>query len=167
MTRCIAIIVLALAGWPAAAYAQADAGSGVAASFEQLQVLVKHGNTVTVTDAAGAQVSGRIESLTPSVLSLDLSGSRSDFNEADVTTIRQRRGDPLANGAWWGFGIFAGLAVVAFSTCDECWDYPGFALGIIAGQGAMGAGIGVGIDALIRREQTIYRRPGFAVSIGF
>jgi hypothetical protein len=159
MTRSIAIVVMMFWGWPAAAYAQADAGAGVAASFEQLQVLVRPGNTVTVTDAAGSQVSGRLESLSSSLLSLSVDGNRRDFNEADVTTIRQRRGDSLANGAWWGFGISAGLAVVAFSSCDECWDSPGFALGIIAGQGAMGAGVGVAIDALIRGQHTIYRRP--------
>jgi hypothetical protein len=172
MTRCIAIIVLMLWGWPAAAYAQADAGSGVAASFEQLQVLVKPGNTVTVTDAAGSQVSGRIESLSPSVLSLDLSGARRDFSETDVNAIRQRRGDSLANGARWGFGVGAGLAslvLVAFATCDICDGEvePGVAAAVVGLYGAMGAGIGVGIDALIRREQTIFRRPGFAVSIRF
>jgi hypothetical protein len=161
----IAIVILALSGCASPARAQDVAA--VAVSFEQLQVLVRPGNTMTVADAAGSEVSGRLESLSRSVLSLSVNGARRDFSEADVTTIRQRRGDSLANGAWWGFGIGAGLAAVAFSSCDECWDSPGFALGIIAGQGAMGAGIGVGIDALIRREQTIYRRPGLSVSFRF
>jgi hypothetical protein len=31
----------------------------------------------------------------------------------------------------------------------------------------MGTGFGVGIDALIRHEQTIYRRPGLKVSFRF
>lgn len=172
MTRSIAMLALVLWGWPAAGYAQADAGTGVAASFEQLQVLVRPGNTVTVTDAAGSDVSGRIGSVTPSVLSLDLSGGRRDFSEGDVTAIRQRRGDSLANGAWWGFGVGAGLAglvLVAFAACDICDGEvePGVAAAVVGLYGAMGAGIGVGVDALIRGQQTIYRRPGLKVSFRF
>ena len=103
MTRSIAIVMLMLLGWPAAGYAQTEARAGVAASFEQLQVLVSPGNTVTVIDVAGSQASGRVDSLTPSVLSLDVNGPRRDFSEADVTVIRQRRGDPsptAPGGAW-------------------------------------------------------------------
>jgi hypothetical protein len=168
MTRSAAIVGLLLWGWPAAGYAQTDARTGVAASFEQLQVLVSPGNTVTVTDVAGSQVPGRIDSLTPSVLSLDMNGARRDFNEADVTTIRQRRGDSLANGAWWGFGVGAAIAALAIGTCVECFtDEPGWMVAAISLYGAMGTGFGVGIDALIRREQTIYRRAGLNVSFRF
>jgi hypothetical protein len=98
MTRSTAIAGLLLWVWPAAVYAQTDARTGIAASLEQLQVLVSPGMTVTLTDAAGSQVSGRI-------------------------------------------------AVSLY--------------------GAMGTGFGVGIDALIRREQSIYRRPGLNVSLRF
>jgi hypothetical protein len=168
MTRSTAIVVLMMWAWPAAGYSQNDAGTGVAASFEQLQVLVKPGNTVTVADAAGSEVSGRIESLTPSVLSLDLNGASRDFNEADVTVIRQRRGDSLANGAWWGFGVGAAIAALAIATCVECFtDEPGWMVAAVSIYGAMGTGFGVGIDALIRHEQTIYRRPGLKVSFRF
>ena len=167
--RSTVLVMLALWASTVSTYAQSDTGAGVAASFEQLQVLVRPGNTVTVTDAAGSEVSGRIEGLTPSVLSLDLRGALRDFNEADVTAIRQRRNDPLANGARWGLGIGVGFALLAIASCRECdWgSAPGFAAVIVAGYGAMGAGLGVGIDALIRREQTIYRRPRLNVSFRF
>ena len=168
MTRFTAIVVLMLLGWPAAGYAQAEARTGVAASFEQLQVLVSPGNTVTVMDVAGSQVSGRIDSLTSSVLSLDVNDARRDFSEADVTMIRQRRGDSLANGAWWGFGVGAAIAALAIGTCVECFtDEPGWMVAAVSLYGAMGTGFGVGIDALVRREQTIYRRPGLNVSFRF
>jgi hypothetical protein len=167
----IMVVILALGVCVSPAGAQ-GAGTAIAASFEQLQVLVKPGNIVTVTDAAGSEVSGRIEGLTPSVLSLGLGGARRDFNEADVTAIRQRRADSLANGAWWGFGVGAGLAglvLVAFAACDICDGEvePGVAAAAVGLYGAMGAGIGVGVDALIRRQQVIYRRPGVAVSLRF
>ena len=168
MTRCTAIVALLLWGWPAAGDAQTDVRTGVAGSFEQLQVLVNPGSTVTLTDAAGSQVSGRVDSLTRSVLSLELNGARRDFNEADVMTIRQRRGDSLANGAWWGFGAGAVIAALAIGSCVECFlDEPGWMVAAASLYGAMGAGFGVGVDALIRREQTIYRRPGLNVSLRF
>jgi hypothetical protein len=99
-------------------------------------------------------------------------GTRRDFNESDVMLIRQRRGDSLSNGAWWGFGIGAGLAVavlLAYTACDLCDGElgPGEAAAAISVYGAMGAGVGVGVDALIRRPQTIYRRPGLNVSFRF
>ena len=168
MTRSTAIVGLLLWEWPAAGYAQTEAGTGVAASFEQLQVLVSPGSTVTVEDVAGSQVSGRIDSLTPSVLLLDVNNARRDFNEADVTTIRQRRGDSLANGAWWGFGVGVGIAALAMASCWDCFsDEPAWIGAAVAMYGALGTGFGVGIDALVRRQQIIFRRPGLNVSLRF
>jgi hypothetical protein len=122
--RSTAFVMLTLWASTVSAYAQGDTRTGIAASFEQLQVLVRPGNTVAVTDAAGSQVAGRIQSLTPSVLSLDVDGTARTFGETEVNLIRQRRGDSLANGAWWGFGIGAGLAVAvlaAYTACDACY----------------------------------------------
>jgi hypothetical protein len=163
--------ILLLLGCAPAAEAQ-EGGTGVAASFEQLQVLVKPGSTVTVTDPAGSVTSGRIETLSSSALSLLVDNTRRTFGEMDVNLIRHRRGDSLANGAWWGFGIGAGLAVAAlwaYTACDLCDGElgPGEAAAAVSVYGAMGAGVGVGIDALVRREQIIYRRPGLNVSIRF
>jgi len=101
-----------------------------------------------------------------------IDGTHRDFLETEVTIIRQRRGDSLANGAWWGFGVGAALAaavLVAYTACDLCDGElgPGEAAAAIGVYGAMGAGIGVGVDALIHRQQVIYRRPGLAVSLRF
>jgi hypothetical protein len=145
-----------------------ETGPGVATSFEQLEVLVRPGSTVTLTDVAGYELTGRIETLSSSALSLAIDGTRRGFLESDVTMIRQRRGDSLANGAWWGFGILAGLAIAGTAHCGECWhDQPAFMAAFVGLQGALGAGIGVGIDALSRGERTIYRASGVAMSVRF
>lgn len=168
MARSTVIAVLLLWGWPAAGYAQTEARTGVAASFEQLQVLVSPGSAVTVTDAAGSQASGRIDSITASVLSLAVNDARRDFNEAEVTTIRQRRGDSLANGAWWGLGVGVGIAALAMASCWDCFsDEPAWIGAAVTMYGALGTGFGVGIDALVRRQQIIYRQPGLNVSLRF
>ena len=139
---------------------------GVATSFEQLRVIVGPGAKVTVTDAGNTQLSGRIAELSSSSLSIVANGTRRDFGEGDIASIRQRRGDPLGNGALWGFAVGAGLAaILAGANAAECdcdintrlW------LLLVAGEGAFGAGIGVGIDALIRRDLVVYQpRPPVA-----
>jgi len=150
---CIALILLAARSPEAAA-------QGVARSFEQLQLLVKAGDTVSVRDAVGAETTGRIESVSSSALTLETSGGRRDFREADVATILQRRSDSLANGALWGLAF--GLAVGGIGAAAMCYDGPCDAslAAVVAVNGGIGAGIGVGVDALITRRQTIYQRAG-------
>lgn len=63
----------ALALLPTTSTAEAQQLAG---TFNQLVVLVKPGDTVTVTDAAGNQVRGRIEALSSSSMALLVSGMR-------------------------------------------------------------------------------------------
>jgi hypothetical protein len=145
------------------AITQAAAAQGIAGSFEQLQVLVKPGDTLIVTDTEGREITGKIAGLSPSSLTLLAGGARREWAENDVTTIRQRRADSLGNGAIYGLAIGAGfaatlLAVVA--AVDEHEGVSGSDVAIILGAyGAIGAGAGVGVDALIRRRHVIYQRP--------
>jgi hypothetical protein len=140
------------------------AAQGIARSFEQLQVLVKPGDEVTVRDAQGVETRGRITSLTDSALALARDGTTSTFGEAEVATIRQTRGDSLKNGALWGAGITmglagAGLASVCGTDLDQTDGCGAILLVAIPVYGAMGAGIGVGLDALIRGPHVIFERP--------
>ena len=79
-----------------------------ASSFEQLQLQVGPGDNVTVTETDGRTSSGRIIDLSPSSLDISVNGSVRQLSETDVSEIRQRRGDSLANGAITG--TLAGLA---------------------------------------------------------
>jgi hypothetical protein len=144
-----------------AAITQTAAAQGVAGSFEQLQVLVKPGDTVTVTDAAGKQTNGKIAELTGSTLALLAGDTRLELRERDVVTIKQLYTDSLADGAIWGAvggGVYLGIVAVMFSGDADEWSASDVArsLGICVG---IGTGIGVGIDALIRRKHVIYQRP--------
>ena len=131
----------------------------VARSFEQLQVLVEPGDTISI-EAVGSEIAAEIASLTPTELTVMVAGDRRTFAPQDISRIRQRRGDSLANGAWWGFGIGVGLGVLGAVAValDDGSDDLGFAgtSAVVAAYGGMGAGLGVGIDALIRRQQIIY-----------
>lgn len=135
--RVLFVAILILFAFPPQVHAQ-----GVARSFEQLQLLVRTGDTVTVRDWSGAQTTGKIESLSSSTLTFVTSRGRQDLREADVAAILQRRGDSLANGAVWGlgFGLLAGGTLAALMCSDGPCD-ASLALGV-AIYGGIGAGIG-------------------------
>ena len=131
-----------------------------ARSFEQLQVFVGRGDTISVREGSGEEFSARVASLTATELVVAVNGQNRTFRSDDVIRIRQRRGDSLANGTWLGFGIGAGFALIAFAVDNSGFaDGAGWAVLAAAVYGGMGAGIGVGIDALIRSRQVIYDHP--------
>lgn len=139
---------------------------GIARSFDQLQLLVRSGDAVTVRDAQGRETSGRIESLSASTLTIGKGAARRDFREADVTTIRQRRQDSLGNGALWGVVSGAALFAVSLTGGGETGlESVGDAVGAGLLLGGIGAAIGVGIDALIARQQVIFQRAGAAARL--
>jgi hypothetical protein len=130
----------------------------LAGSFDQLRVLVRTGDRVTVTDAGGRELQGTIAELSRSALALTVDGSRHVFAEPDITAIRQRRPDSLANGAKWGFIVGAGLGLLAGLTLASEYDGNGSALipVLALAYGGIGAGTGAGIDALHSGQQVIF-----------
>jgi hypothetical protein len=141
-------------------------GQEIAGSFDQLRVLVKAGDKVRVTDETGHETSGKIVDLSPTALALLVDGQRREIPAHDISTIRQRRADTLATGAKVGFGIGAGLGLLVGLQMASVYDEIG-PVGVAAATsvyGALGAGIGVGIDALISREQVIYAAPARTVA---
>ncbi len=168
---------------PAAARAQ-DA----AVPFSQLSKWVRLGDTVYVTDAGGRKHTGKLIDLSDGSLLLETGQGPRDIPRANVRSVAVREHDSLRNGALVGLvaGVLAG-GVLAASICreDGC-EGGGVVLGV-ALYGAMGAGIGAGIDALTPgRKVVIYRaqpgdrsptvsispvltprRQGLAVSVGF
>ena len=81
-----------------AAAATAVQAQEVATSFDQLRVLVKPGETVTVTDTLGEQVTGTIVDLSSSSLGLVVGRTRRDLAEAEVKAISQKRHANLGTG---------------------------------------------------------------------
>ena len=156
--RIIAAVCLVLHGLAGRAGAQE-----LASSFEQLAVLVKPGDKITVLEATGTETAGRLQTLSRDMLMLATPAGPRRLAEADVLTISQRRGDPVLNGAI--IGAVAGAAYFATMLAIFAHDDGGgvivptvFIGGMtIAG---MGAAAGAGIDALITRRQVIYQQSG-------
>jgi hypothetical protein len=143
--------------------ATAAGAQELAGSFDQLRVLLRPGDTVLVTDGAGREVRGTVADLSSSSLALRVGGGRRTFLETDIASIRQRRPDPLTNGAKWGFIVGAGLGVLGGITiASEYEGSSGTALipMLALVYGGIGAGTGAGIDAMHSSEQVIYGRRG-------
>ena len=132
---------------------------------------VKEGQKVRILDDQGREWQGRIEALTPADLTLVTDDrQRRDLPYRTILRI-DRPHDSLANGALIGFAAgaaFGLMAVVAEENADcdpgvffSCGD-PTAAAYVVAPAvlGGLGAGIGVAIDALIRREPNLFHRSG-------
>ena len=135
----------------------------VAASFEQLTVLVQPGDQITVVDVTGRKTKGRIGKVSRDELILVDSAGPRRLSEVDVASISQRRDDSLKNGAI--IGAVAGTAYFATAAAllrDSDGGEVIISTAIVWGvlSAGIGAAAGVGIDALISRRHVIYQKPG-------
>ena len=153
ITRAHRLIAIGLTVMAVTSVAHAQ---GIAGSYEQLRLLVRTGDTLSIVDANGNEATGKILDLSSSSLALQIKGSRVEMLEGDVRTILQRRQDSLGNGALWGLGTGASLGFLAGSQ----FGGPGLGTIVALVYGGVGAGVGVGIDALIAGRQVIYAKPG-------
>jgi hypothetical protein len=158
MARALVVLGLCVAA-PAASAAQ-----GIAATFQELRLLVRPGDTVTVTDVSGQEVSGKVTDLSASSLALTANNQVREWREAEVATIKQRRGDSLANGALIGLAIGASVTAIGIAVWVNSDTYyegeasAGEAVVVTALYGGLGAAIGTGIDALITRRQVVFEK---------
>ena len=136
----------------------------LATTFDQLRVLVKEHDTLTITDGNGQRLRGRLWQLSSARLVLDVSGSLREFEGVDVDTIQMRKADPLGNGALTGMAIGAGLASAAVASQTSGGGL-GWSPLVALVYGGIGSGIGACVDALIERDRVIYARSRASISI--
>ena len=150
----VAFVWLTLSAAAASAHAQE-----VASSIEQLRVLVRPGSEVRVTETNGNEIRGTIQGFDESSLRLRVNGMQRVLDESEVRIVREQRDDSLRNGARNGFAVGAVLGVLgAISVAhgaDAGWNAVLIPISV-AVYGGMGAGIGVGIDAMITTDEVIF-----------
>jgi hypothetical protein len=157
MKKTLLVQFIAIGSFVAAA-APSDAQEITAKSFDQMRMLVKLGDTVTVTETAGDMTTGRLAELTPSSLGLLVHDQQRNLRETDVVVITRHTHANLATGARWGFGVGAVLGLVGgLAVSSECRSCAGFVPVMTAIYGGMGAGIGVGIAAMTPARPVIFR----------
>lgn len=125
---------------------------------------VKEGQKVRVTDDQGREWQGRIETFAADNLVLRTKDRQHrDLPYSSILRIDRPR-DTLANGAKIGFvsGAAFGLFVVVAVAIDDsgwcCGVSAAESVLVPAAYGGAGAGIGIAIDALVRRNPTLFRR---------
>ena len=130
--------------------------------FAQLNTRLKPGDTVWVTDSQGREIKGKITNLSSGSLALKAKGAPI-LSATDVSTIQLRDRDSLKNGTLIGLGVGAGLGLAGcISIAGEEDAGAWCAMGMLFYAG-IGAGIGVGIDAMIPGKKLVaYRAPGSA-----
>ena len=124
-----------------------------------------------ITDDQGREWQGRIEALAADNLVL-LTKDRQPRDVAYAAIVRiDRAHNTLASGAIIGFlsGAALGLLAVVAEANTNCWGCfdPNAAAYVLvpAFVGGGGAGIGVAIDALVRRDPTLFRRGDSRVTL--
>ncbi|RPI51242.1 MAG: hypothetical protein EHM55_19405 [Acidobacteria bacterium] len=118
--------------------------------------------TAWITDSSGREEKTRIVGVSGGTVTATAGDDIRSFRTTDVMRVRARQSDRLINGALIGAGaaVASGLFLCRLTeTWENCRDDVGPMLRI----GAIGAGIGIGLDALIRGRKTIYEAaPGTA-----
>ena len=120
-----------------------------------LQAALTPGTTAWITDSSGREEKTRIVSISGDLLTVTVMDSLRRLRISDVQRVRVRQADSVINGAL----ISAGAAVASgllMCRAMEPWDVCRGNVASILQTAAIGAGIGIGVDALIRPRRTIY-----------
>jgi hypothetical protein len=138
----------------------ASTGSAVLAQTPQettrtLETTLVPGMTVWITDSGGREERTRIVGVSGDIVTTTAGPDIRRLRTTDVIRVRARHSDSVLNGALIGAGaaVAAGLFLCRMT---EPWENCRDDVGPLVRIGAIGAGVGIGIDALIRGRRTIY-----------
>lgn len=125
-----------------------------ASLLEDLALRVNLNDQLRVDDRSGVGTTGRLTRLTADEITLQTAAGEKHFTRESVRQVAVRR-QPLRMAVLIGAGVGAATGAVAACTGpdrEECADAP-----IMAG--AFGAGLGLGVGALIHRTTIVYPEP--------
>ena len=147
-TSCILLVMgILLLGVPGAGMAQT-----VTFTFDDLRAESHHGETVYVTDLAGATTRGRVLRISADSIALVVKNQIREWPASEVTWITQRRGS-AGRGALIGLAVGAVIGPVLVALDNGGDDYVLFFAPFSAG---LGGGIGAAIGAARRPERVLY-----------
>jgi hypothetical protein len=120
-----------------------------------LDDILTPGMTVWITDSGGREDKTRIVDVSGDIVTTTTADDTRRLRTTDVLRVRVRHSDPVINGALIGAGaaVASGLFLCHLT---EPWENCRDDVGPMFRIGAIGAGVGIAIDALIRGRRTIY-----------
>lgn len=152
---CLAVLAAGMAALlPATAHAQT-----VARSFEELRGRVLLGETVNIIDREGQSTRGKLVHLTAQDLTVETDAGDHTLEARHVVQVRARRSDPVLNGALIGAATLVVPGAIAAAFDDSSCRHADGCAGAVAIWLAMGASIGVGVDALVKGDVTVMKIP--------
>jgi hypothetical protein len=123
-----------------------------------LSEVLTPGTTAWITEIGGSEERTRIVDLSDDVVVSTSAGATRRVRRSQIARVRVRRADSILDGALIGAG--AGLASHLLGCrLMEPWDVCLHDTGPQLTFAAIGAGIGMGADALIRGWQTVFEAP--------
>lgn len=118
-----------------------------------LQAATKLGDTLTITTTDGMEVKGRLLRLDAGGLVVDTGAGAASATYERIERVRRRKNGITAGAVT---GVLAGLWLGSVAEHEVGSATTGF--DIVAVSAVLGTGIGIGIDALIGTNRTIFRR---------
>ena len=121
---------------------------------------LKHGESLSIVDEDGRRIDGRFDNLSVDTITVRRRGGPEHIRIDRV--VRIEKPDSLANGAWVGFGVGAGMGVLASLSLDT--GDAAFVASAVITNALVATACGVGFDALVDNRRTLYQRDGRMVS---
>ena len=142
----------------AASAAQVVSGQAARAVQADLATVLAPGLTVWITDVGGRETQTRIVSISGGIVTVTTGEDTRRLATTEIVRVRARHSDQVINGALIGAGagVLSGLFLCSLT---EPWENCRDDVGPMIRIGAIGAGVGIAIDALIRGRRTIYEAP--------
>ena len=128
-----------------------------------LETTLRAGMTAWITDTTGREEKRQILGVSDGIVTASAGENIRRLRSADITRVQVRHSDSVINGALIGagVGVVSGLFLCrTMEPWEVCND-----VGPLLRIGAVGAGIGLGVDALIRGRRTVYPAPQGALRL--
>ena len=140
-------------------------------AFADVRKQTQPGDTLRVHHMDGRRTTGDLQDISTDGVRLDVGGKSVTIAAAEIRELGVTS-DSFKNGALIGLAAGAGVGMFAAATSGSSGDGLGDAatagpaalIGLAAGAAA-GVGIGIAIDALVRRYRVLYKAPIHATPI--
>jgi hypothetical protein len=158
VSRVALIAVFTVSGGATLVAAQTAAGNP---EFARMREQLKAGDRLTIHLVDGASLDGQFAEAGPDSLSVTTKSGTRRVGATDVTRVqRTRRGFLLGTIIGAGVGLACGAVLASYAENEG--NSRAAAVGLLT---AAGAGIGLGIDALINFPRTVYRQPSSRTAV--
>jgi hypothetical protein len=149
----LSLTIATVLGFLLAGMVPANAHAQDKSDFSQLQTTLKQNDKLTVTTDAGIEVKGKLISASPDQIVLNLKGQPQQIPASKILRVQRKR-----NGVLLGALIGMGAGILPAVMLSEYTSNEGGNSAAALVPIGLGAAIGIGVDALLAKNHTMYQR---------